>query len=973
MILLLGVITVGAVLVVAAGGMALQSFQENAEGGLAEDTAVQAHASLAEAASTGTPQSVPVGEGAVDSRLVDGGTLTISMYDSSGTCSAEVEEELGALQYEGGDRTMIYEGGAIWVETEAGLGIERAPPISHSAEATRVSVLSVAAATIDDGGGLVARPNESARQHVARQTEELLTRCPANGYTSLRINVTSPYADGWDRHFREAVETTANVDVNRSGDAVVANISNATAAISTDGLGLASVDAPLALAPGDHFPVEVGVGNDDFDATDATVELDVDNTTIARSNTVNVSGFGVATTRFNVTPAVVDAQLTTGATHNYTVRLLAANGTVVNSTTGAVSYGATAPQVTLDGVADGLDPADRQLTINATLHNYGLLNGTGNATLELTDPALSVPPQTSPDVDVAAGGSTTIGFDLNVSELAAGVYDYAVVGPDGTRISDSFEITSRSGGGIVVGDLRLRSVDVSDTMVETGEGFDATLEAENLANASTTGTATLDVSGLSPVDRTVTLSGGEVRDVTLTLPASDVDSLEAGEVHDYTVELASDGETESVSGSFYLGHGGAALGVDDVTATESDGTTVVDATLSNDGFAAGVDNATLSLTDEDGYDVVFGSQPTRTLNLTPGQTGTVTFELNTSALGGNFTAEVTYGGDSGTDDLSFDAIDVGDGNVSFSAAGTGTVRVLGTELASTETWPWMDDRKYWWPVSMGIERTTGGTDYSHQFENDATTHPGDIHDDRNLNSWDTQEHIFSQNWTQAADETTTLTVSATTWAPNDPDLYHQVNTRSTTSGMIDDYHPVADAWDDPYNEINAREGDNPSNVRVLLDGDHVPNVDAANDIQRSAAEVLNQGASDRVNPDGTLTLGPNEAIFLFELSVEGASWDDADDYGDPDYNDAIVLVEFDPSTDATVPVEMDVTNDGSGLTIGTPGVSSPENGNVSMSGTSVDEGEGSTPGSEPDVGGTDPTGPSGPDDVEIEIDVVQLD
>lgn len=977
MILLLGVITVGAMLVIAAGGMALQSFQENAEGGLAEDTAVQAHASLAEAASTGTPQSVPIGEGAVDSRLVDGGTLTISMYDASGTCSARVSEDLGALRYEGGDRAMIYEGGAIWAETEAGLAVERAPPISHSPETTRISVLSVAAATIDDGGGFVARPNESARERVAQQTEELLTRCPANGYTSLRINVTSPYADGWERHFREAVDTTADVTVTRTSlpgsDAVVAEIENATDPTSTDGLGLYSVDAPTAIVPGDDFSVEAAVANDGFDAANATVELDVPGPGLSRSGSVNVSPFSIGRTNLTIDAATINGSLTPGTTYDYTVTVRNESGSVVSTANGSFTFGTISPMVELDAVDDALGPAHDDLTITATLRNYGLQNGTGSVTLDLTDPAINASPRTAGPVNVSGGGTTDVAYDLDVSGLSVGTYQYEVDGPNGT-ITDSFTISNRSGGGPMAGDVRITDVDPSDTHVAVGDDFGTSVSLENVANGSSTADVTLDVEGLSPETRTVTLGPGGTDTVFPTADASAVGSLPVGAVHDYTVTLEAGNESETLNGSFYLGESGADLAVESVAATNDNGSVTIAATLSNDGVANGTDAATLSLTDPDGDAVTFASTPQQSVTTHWGSSSTVTFDLDLSVLAGNYTYSVAYGGDAESGTLSLEGINHTNNSVAISGGGNGTVRVLGTEI-SGEWGGGSDWTKRWSPTSVSVLQETDGVESTHEFQNDG----GDVEDDRNLNSYDTQEEIYTYDWQQDANETTMLTIQSAWWAADGAD-WETVNDRWEDGRHWTDRQPE-DGLGAINRRVDADSGQNPENVRVLTDGDQVPQVSGVNPDQRNASEVLNQGAADRIDPDtNELTLAPNEAVFLFEMTettddVPGDMWEYAlnNDVSDPDYNDVIAIVEFEPDGNGSVPVEMSATPDGTGIVITTPGVTGAGNGTVTIGDVNASAGSGAPPGDEPIVPGIDVSSPSPPEDVEIEVDVIQLD
>lgn len=73
------------------------------------------------------------------------------------------------------------------------------------------------------------------------------------------------------------------------------------------------------------------------------------------------------------------------------------------------------------------------------------------------------------------------------------------------------------------------------------------------------------------------------------------------------------------------------------------------------------------------------------------------------------------------------------------------------------------------------------------------------------------------------------------------------------------------------------------NVRILRDGDVVPNPDAASAVQLSVREVL----GDRVAPDGTLVLAEGEFVVLFELTGDVESGT-----ANGDFNDAIALVRI---------------------------------------------------------------------------------
>lgn len=115
----------------------------------------------------------------------------------------------------------------------------------------------------------------------------------------------------------------------------------------------------------------------------------------------------------------------------------------------------------------------------------------------------------------------------------------------------------------------------------------------------------------------------------------------------------------------------------------------------------------------------------------------------------------------------------------------------------------------------------------------------------------------------------------------------QLNGGTWRSGRTDDAgYEMADI------EVDSEgKGQNEGNVVLLADGMEVPSYGSANREQRNMSQVL----GDRMNETGHLQLEPNEFVVVYELSCTGATPDDVDNpnkcgSGDPDYNDAVVLV-----------------------------------------------------------------------------------
>lgn len=218
--------------------------------------------------------------------------------------------------------------------------------------------------------------------------------------------------------------------------------------------------------------------------------------------------------------------------------------------------------------------------------------------------------------------------------------------------------------------------------------------------------------------------------------------------------------------------------------------------------------------------------------------------------------------------------------------------------------------KFWSPITMEVvvNRPDGTEDRIPLPEGTSTLD--------NLNTYDTQEREWT--WAGNLSAGTEVTLEASRWA-----CYSQSS--HTTTGEY------GHEWDDDNCErwgshrfsdlpftVDASQGENTDNVRVLQDEQVLPELRAGYPGQRSADEVLNERAEERINATtGELELGDNEAVFLFELTDRSATWQDAfeqDWLGDPNYNDAIVLFEYEPREEV-IPLENASGIDGGNGTI----------------------------------------------------------
>jgi hypothetical protein len=228
-------------------------------------------------------------------------------------------------------------------------------------------------------------------------------------------------------------------------------------------------------------------------------------------------------------------------------------------------------------------------------------------------------------------------------------------------------------------------------------------------------------------------------------------------------------------------------------------------------------------------------------------------------------------------------VDNDDSEISVTEDATVSTTVLGTEVSSEFQlpygYPWYGGMaKRWAPVTMGVvtdgEQTRPWPDGPYDPSNPVTA-------EQNLNDRETQLSEWAYEFEVEAE--TTVSVRATQWSCAD---YNYVGADTYDGSYW--YHFNCDDLGPPNVRTDASAGENPKNVRVLKDGDEMPVINTQYR-QRNAEEVL----GPLLNETGHLQLEDNQVVFLFELTDPDATWASATaDTGDPNYNDAIVLLEI---------------------------------------------------------------------------------
>ncbi|WP_435361243.1 DUF7289 family protein [Haloarchaeobius sp. DFWS5] len=207
-----------------------------------------------------------------------------------------------------------------------------------------------------------------------------------------------------------------------------------------------------------------------------------------------------------------------------------------------------------------------------------------------------------------------------------------------------------------------------------------------------------------------------------------------------------------------------------------------------------------------------------------------------------------------------------------------TVEVLGTELSGLG-----GDLIYYGPTTF---TTVAGPDVFTPWPdgNPADGLAGEPADDdvndptlAERQSFDTPEYPAGTN----------ITVRATSWYCGN---YADSGQDTMVGGSPYDQYRCTDVGGE---RIAISSNSQSSNLVLLRDGQQVPDFNEAGPEQRNLSAIL----GSRIDDSGRLDLPQNEVVFLYELSQPNADPDSASGSGDPDYNDAVVLVTIEQAWD----------------------------------------------------------------------------
>ena len=611
LILLVGMILIGATLVALTGMQLVDSISSDAEDDQLRTTIDQIDHDLETVAVTDQTRELPVG-GYDQIEATDEGSISVTWFDDEGTDPDDLDwsetASLGEIQLHSDRTAIVHQGGGIWENRNGEIGIHKSPTIEFNGDGhLDLTLMQIDPGEVDESPSSVQGNPEFAME----TTERLATVAQNPEGDHFAVKIESRYADGWERHFENEADTDQNASVDRietDDDAVVLTVSN-MGDVSTpphflieEDHGLAAHDRGTDLEDnlverGDQFHVDTTLKNygDEADTVNATLTiLDgsdvVDERTIesrdelGHTETIETSEHslwnwvdGAGQHAFD--PEELD--LTPGSAYEYDVETqndsLDQRGTFYYLDEG-VNY----------SVADtATEYGDGEIEISAAVKNIGAENGTENVTLEIDREDSTDAVNTSTEVELDRGQAGTLTWPINESAWSSGEYEYTVQTPhdedEGTfevTAGGAFEITEELG--IPEGDR------VGGTEGQIiSDATDVTLRA-NVTNTHNTSkqqevnAEIFDEDGEIVEDAATiaSLDGGETETVSLT-----TDPLDAGTVYEYSIATEDDELDER--GSFLAVEQPSQFAIDDVTVVDDpvkpDDSLTVDVVITNEG------------------------------------------------------------------------------------------------------------------------------------------------------------------------------------------------------------------------------------------------------------------------------------------------------------------------------------------------------------------------------------------------------
>ncbi|WP_284007791.1 hypothetical protein [Haloarcula pelagica] len=876
MVLLIGVVTVGIAIVLLAGSAVVEDLNTDSNEEISEETMLKVDSVFQQADEEGQTFEIS-DEVDKDVSINRNATYNLTLNDN-GVCSTG-PRQMGTIRHDGAETVTAYEAGGVWKMTEAGAVMSAPPDLNYNNGSLSVSFTNVTG-NITSSGTLKATSNVTQELDEQREITGKLYSDPACSPTavdnaSLKIS-NSTFARAWASWARDNYDDR-RVSVSVDGGAPAGPYDNVTIKFELGDVSdpdFRAENVTVTPGPGSNYEVTAEVTNvGGLSGTDE-VTFDYHNGTATTDTDVTLNGKQTKTVTFTLD----SSDIVPGSPHNVTV---AAD---TNSTAKVQFNSPTATpnaQFSAENISSGTTVGNAS-NGHVWVENTGGMTKTATLRLEVTgQPDTTWNATIHPGENVSTDVSDALPIDrpgmhqLKFSVGSDSMQRPFVVGPPGR-----FDITNVVYDTPTRGETKVFSATVQNAGNQTMTGsVNATIKNEDTDTVVATTNATETLSDSSTVTRTV----------SHTFPSTG----------SYSLTVTTPNQTQR--STFYVKAGNAAPNFViqrlelDPSSVRRTNDVAINVTVTNSGGTT--DEQTIDLdnertnTDLEAWDVT----------LSPGQTTTerfVTTVENDSSrfeLGQN-TIEVET--DNGSLGQILEVREQGsgveenqdsDGSEFLEFTKNARIKIVagGAELEGLTRGP---NGNLWEFSAPTTVRTYVENDTMSEVTplwtseyNGNINHP---HAEQRMYQPDIPNPYVERMTVSAGSE---LSIWGTSYNCNDYD-YSDDNGNYYTHDR-NGYRLGGQVCDDRGRErIEITDTKSSSNVVILGNGDPAPAPGQADWYQLELNQMLDT-VNASLDGDGNLQLAEDQYIFMYELSKENASAENAAGPNDPDYNDAVVSLK----------------------------------------------------------------------------------
>lgn len=878
-VLLASAVIVGAVLIVQAGQETIGAVNDDANVELAEEVLLSVDQSFQR---PDTDESVEIPDRVRSDVAVSAGATYNLTLNERPACSTG-DRSLQTIRYQGDGQQVGYQGGGVWRMTESGATMSSPPAVSYEEGALSVSFANISGQQVGGSSVSIQSNTTTMRSHEAALQTALFTEATYEGVRNGSWNSSTPSQECLPSRVTNATLTIENSSYARAwADWAQSAYDDKYVGVTPDSAEPGeAVRIRFALGDVSDSQFEVGtVSVERAGPGTATVDATISNTGGLKDTQDIILRHNRSGSPSNVTETVTltqgesttvrrDLDVSDAAPHNFTVESNGDTGVQVveyDDVSGTPSLDITGtsvpatarlnqvPSATVTVTNTGDMTADQTVTFR--------VNGSVNATKRVT---------------VHPGGSRTVDFGPSMPTGEDGTYDLVVTTDDDTysqynddghyfTVGDAgvFEVASVAPpGGVESGD----TVPVGATIENTGDIRKSAAVEIRVTNES----GTVVDSKRQPLTLNGTSDGAETGTVTLTTGPLDAPSFTN---YTYTVETPDD----RVNGTFTVG--ASTPPVFDVTGVSVDNPvepereTEVGFTVTNTGGTAGTQ--TLRITSG------WGADASSDEHLDPGESTTLTQTVTAPSEDGLYRLDFATENQTTWRMLNVQsetAVERDGSGFTANEEVNATIELKGAELEGSNGYSITHAKV---EMSLVVDNRSGRyriplwRDVGHDFEN------GDV------NGPYAERRLIDDAYRNPYEFTRTF------------------ERNSSFSVVATSYYCYDTAWTDVRFEIDGRNyytkrcsepgsvristSDSSTNADILADGERTPGYGQAGRAQRRLEDMLGEQRLDELdNGTAVLNLADGAYVYLYELSKENASPENAYGDGDPDYNDAMVI------------------------------------------------------------------------------------